>query len=69
MKKAYSEIADIVYRVISRFKADETLEPKLRTSRPPMTTKQEDQMIVKMSFSYSNVYFSYILWANRKANL
>ena len=54
--KSYSEIVGIVrwsksviYRVISRFKADKTLEPKLRTSRPPMTTKQEDQMIIKMS--------------------
>ena len=39
----------IVYRVISRFKAEKTLEPKLRTGRPPMTTKLEDWMIVKMS--------------------
>ena len=54
--KSYSEIAGIiqrsksvVYCVISRFKADKTLEPKLRTGRPPMATKQEDGMIVKMS--------------------
>ena len=54
--KSYSEIAGIVrrsksvvYRVISRFKADKKLEPKLRTGRPPMTTKREDRMIVKMS--------------------
>ena len=54
--KYYSEIAGIVrrsksvvYRVISRIKADKTLEPKLRTGRPPMTTKWEDRMIVKMS--------------------
>ena len=54
--KSYSEIAGIVrrsksvvYRVISRLKTDKTLEPKPRTGRPPMTTKQEDRMIVKMS--------------------
>ena len=54
--KSYSEIAGIVrrsksvvYRVISIFKADKTLELKLRTGRLPMTTKWEDQMIVKMS--------------------
>ena len=54
--KSYSEIAGIirrsksvVYRVIRRFKADETLEPKPRTGRPPMTTKREDWKIVKMS--------------------
>ena len=54
--KSYSEIAGIVWRsksvvyhVVSRFKADKTLEPKLRTGRPPMTTKREDRMIVKMS--------------------
>ena len=54
--KSYSKIAgiirrsiSIVYHVISRFKADKTLEPKLRTGRPPMTTKGEDRMIVKMS--------------------
>ena len=44
--KSYSEIAgivqrskSIVYDVISRFKADKTLEAKPRTGRPPMTTK------------------------------
>ena len=54
--KSYSDITSIVrrsksvvYRVISRFKRDKTHEPKLRTSRPPMTTKRVDQMIVKMS--------------------
>ena len=54
--KSYSEIAGIapwsksvVYRVISRFQADKTLEPKPRTGRPPMTTKRENRMIVKMS--------------------
>ena len=54
--KQYTEIAGIVqqsksvaYRVISRYKADKTLEPKPRTDRPLMTTKREDQMIVKMS--------------------
>ena len=54
--KSYSEIAGIVqrskrvvYRVISRFKADKILEPKPRTDWLPMTTKREDQMIVKMS--------------------
>ena len=54
--KWYSEIAGIVrksksvvYRVISRFKADKTLEPKSRTGRPPMTINREDWMIVKMS--------------------
>ena len=54
--KSYSEIAGIVrksksvvYRVISRFKADKTLEPKSRTDRPPMTIEREDRMIVKMS--------------------
>ena len=39
--------------VISRFKADKTLEPKPRTGRPPMTTKREDWMIVKMSLKDS----------------
>ena len=54
--KSYSEIAGIVrrsksvvYRVISRFKVNKTLEPKPRTSRLSMTTKWEDEMIVKMS--------------------
>ena len=54
--QSYSEIAGIVrssksvaYRVINRFKADKNLEPKPRTGRPPMTTKREDRMIVKMS--------------------
>ena len=54
--KSYSEIAGIVgksksvvYRVISRFKADKTHELKLRISKPPMTTKREDRMIVKNS--------------------
>ena len=58
--KKYSEIAgivwrskSIVYRVISRFKADKTLEPKPRTGRPPMTIKQEDRIIVKMSLKDS----------------
>ena len=53
--KSYSEIAGIVRRsksdvchIISRFKADKTLEPKSRTGRSPMTTKWEDQMIIKM---------------------
>ena len=40
---------NVVYRVISRYKADMTSEPKPKTDRPPMTTKREDQMIVKMS--------------------
>ena len=50
--KSYSEIAvivrmskGVVYRVINRFKIDKTREPL----EPPMTTKREDQMIVKMS--------------------
>ena len=54
--KSYSEIAGItrrsksvVYRVISRFKANKTFKSKLRTDRPPMTTKRKDRMIVKMS--------------------
>ena len=54
--KSYSEIADIVrwsksivYRVISRLKADKTLKPKPITGRPLMTTKREERMIVKMS--------------------
>ena len=54
--KLYSEIVGIVrrsksvvYRVINRFKADKTLEPKSRTCRSRMTTKREDWMIVKMS--------------------
>ena len=54
--KSYSEIAgivwwskSIVYHVISRFKADKSLEPKPRTGRPLMTTKWEDRIIVKMS--------------------
>ena len=53
---SYSQIAGIVrrsksvvYHVISRFKAEKTLEPKLRNGRPLMTTKQEDRIIVKMS--------------------
>ena len=57
--KPYSEIAGIVrrskrvvYRVISRFKADKTLEPKPKTGSPPKTTKREDQMIVKMSLKH-----------------
>ena len=36
----------VVYRIISRFKADKTLEPKPRTGRPPKTTQQEYRMIV-----------------------
>ena len=54
--KLYSEIESVkqrsksvVYRIISNFEADEILEPKPRTGRPPMTTKREDRMIVKMS--------------------
>ena len=54
--KSYSEMAGIirrsksvVYRVISRCKADKTLELKLRTGKPHMTTKWVDRMIVKMS--------------------
>ena len=54
--KSYFEIAGIVrrsksvdYRVISRFKAAKTLEPKPKTGRPPMTNKWENRMIVKMS--------------------
>ena len=50
--KSYSEIVGIVrrsksvvYRVNSRFKADKTLEPKLRTGRPSMTTKREERMM------------------------
>ena len=39
----------VVYRVISRLKADEILKPKLRTGSLPMTTKREDRMILKMS--------------------
>ena len=47
----------VVYRIISRFKADKTHEPKPRTGRPTMTTKREDRMIVKMSLKDSFVYF------------
>ena len=54
--KSFSEIAgvvrrskNVVYRIICRFKADKTLEPKPRTGRPPMNTKREDRIIVKMS--------------------
>ena len=54
--KSYSEIAGILRRSKSVFysvsrivKVDKTLKPKPRTSRPPMTTKREDRMIVKMS--------------------
>ena len=43
------ESQSVVYRVICRFKADKTLEPKLRTGRPHMTTRREDRIIVKMS--------------------
>ena len=31
----------VVYRVISRFKAYKTLEPKPRTGRPPMTNNRK----------------------------
>ena len=54
--KSISEITGIVrrpksvvYRVISRFKTDKTLEPKPKTGRPSMTSKKEDQLIVRMS--------------------
>ena len=54
--KSYFEIAcivlrskSVVHRVISRFKAEKTLELKPRTGKPPMTTKWKDRMIVKMS--------------------
>ena len=54
--KSYSEIAGIVrmsksiaHRIISRFMADKILEPKPSTGKPPLSTKREDQMIVKMS--------------------
>ena len=51
--KSYSEIAGIIQRsksvVYRRFTADKSLEPKPRIGRPPMTTKWEDRMIVKMS--------------------
>ena len=47
--KSYSEISGsvrisktVIYRVISRFKADKALEPKPRTGWPPSTTKVED---------------------------
>ena len=77
--KSYSEIASIarrlksvVYLVISRFKADKAIELKARTGKPHMTTKREDEMIVKMSLknrfdtatSISRAFFL----ANRKAN-
>ena len=39
----------VLYRVISKFRANKTLEPKQRTGRPPMTTKREDRIIVIMS--------------------
>ena len=42
----------IVYRVTSKFKVGKTLEPKSITDRPPMTIKQEDRMIVKMSLKH-----------------
>ena len=51
--KSSSGSAAIVRRsksvVIRRFKADNKLEPKPGTGKPPMTTKREDRMIVKMS--------------------
>ena len=47
--KSYSEIAGIARRSKSRLKSDKTLELKPRTGRPPMTTKRDDCMIVKMS--------------------
>ena len=54
--KSYSEITSIVwrskrvvYRVISRLKADKTLKPKERTGLIFMTTQREGQIIVKMS--------------------
>ena len=44
--KSYSEIAGIVWWsksiVISRFKADKTIEPKPRTGRPPMSMGRLD---------------------------
>ena len=67
--KSYSETAGIlrrpksvVYRVISRFKADKILELKPRTGKPPITTKREDRMIVETSLKdrFDTVYFSYI---------
>ena len=70
--KSYSEIASIVwkpksvvYRVISRFKADKTFDAKPRTSRPPMTTKHEDRMIVEMSLKDgfdAATFISRIFW-------
>ena len=58
--KSYSEIAgierrskNVVYHVISRCKADKTFKLTQRTGRPPMTTKREDRMIVKMSLKDS----------------
>ena len=54
--KSYSEITvivrrsnDVIFRVITRVKTDKTLEPEPITGRPPLTTKREDRMIVKMS--------------------
>ena len=54
--KSYCETAGIirrsksaVYRVISRFKADKTLESKPGTGRSPMTIKQKDRMVVEIS--------------------
>ena len=38
-----------LYRVISRFNTEKTLELKPRTGSTPMTIKREDRMIVKMS--------------------
>ena len=53
--KLYSEITGIVrrsksvvYHVISRFKADKAFEQKPRTGQPPMSTKREDRVIVKI---------------------
>ena len=43
-----TKVKNVVYRVINRFKADKTFEPKQRTGRLPMTTKWEERMIVKM---------------------
>ena len=74
--KSHSEIAGIVrtsksvvYRVISRFKAGKALEPKLRTGKPPFTTKREDRMIVKMTLKDRFDTATSISRASRKDNL
>ena len=50
IRALYEGQKSVVYCVINRFKADKTLKAKPRTDKHPMTTKLQDQMIIKKSF-------------------